>query len=238
MDDLSDLPPMRMPTSNRPLLGMTVLVVEDSRFTCEALRLMCLRSGARIRRADCLRSARRHLRVYRPSIAIVDLGLPDGSGTDLIEDLNNATPRVGVIMATSGDDDLEEVALAAGADGFLSKPLSSVGAFQQAILDKLPADRRPSGPRVLSDDIINPDPVAYRDDMSHVANLLDDHQEGPVLDYVLQFLGGVARSAEDGQLEEAATDLAESMADKTALPVKIARLAGLVHERLNTRIAI
>ena len=92
MDELSDLPPMRTPTSNRPLLGMTVLVVEDSRFTCEALRLMCLRSGARIRRADCLRSARRHLRVYRPSIAIVDLGLPDGSGTDLIEDLNSANP--------------------------------------------------------------------------------------------------------------------------------------------------
>ncbi len=238
MDDLSDLPPMRMPTSNRPLLGMTVLVVEDSRFTCEALRLMCLRSGARIRRADCLRSARRHLRVYRPSIAIVDLGLPDGSGTDLIEDLNNATPRVGVIMATSGDDNLEEAALAAGADGFLAKPLSSVGAFQQAILDKLPADRRPSGPRVLSDDVINPDPVAYRDDMSHVANLLDDHQEGPVLDYVLQFLGGVARSADDHPLEEAATELADSLADKTALPAKFARLAGLVQERLNQRIAI
>ena len=238
MDDLSDLPPMRMPTSNRPLLGMTVLVVEDSRFTCEALRLMCLRSGARIRRADSLRSARRHLRVYRPSIAIVDLGLPDGSGTDLIEDLNNANPRVGVIMATSGDDNLQEAAQAAGADGFLSKPLSNLGVFQQAILDKLPADRRPSGPRELSNDIISPDPVAYRDDMSHVANLLDDHQEGPVLDYVLQFLDGVSRSAEDVQLQKAASDLAGSLADKTALPVKIARLAGLVQERLNTRIAI
>lgn len=238
MDDLSDLPPMRMPTSNRPLLGMTVLVVEDSRYTCEALRLMCLRSGARIRRADSLRSARRHLRVYRPSIAIVDLGLPDGSGADLIEDLNNATPRVGVIMATSGDDAMKEAALDAGADGFLSKPLSNLGVFQQAILEKLPAERRPSGPRELSDDIINPDPVAYRDDMSHVANLLDDHQDGPVLDYVLQFLDGVARSAEDAQLASATRDLASSRSDKAALPVKIARLAGLVQERLNTRMAI
>ena len=239
MDDLSDLPPIRMPTSNRPLLGMTVLVVEDSRFTCEALRLMCLRSGARIRRADCLKSARRHLRVYRPSIAIVDLGLPDGSGADLIADLDKANPRVGVILATSGDDSLEETALAAGADGFLPKPLSSVGEFQQIILDRLPAERRPSGPRVLSDDVINPDPMAYRDDMSHIANLLDDHQEGPVLDYVLQFLGGVARSAEDDQLEEAASDLAGSLTDKSALPVKIARLSTLVQERLTTdRIAI
>ncbi len=238
MDDLEELTPIRLPTSNRPLLGMTVLVVEDSRFTCEALRLMCLRSGARIRRADCLKSARRHLQVYRPSIAIVDLGLPDGSGADLINDLNGANPRVSVILAISGDELGKAEAMAAGADGFLAKPLKSIAAFQQAVLENLPADRRPTGPRVLSEEEVNPDPVAYRDDMTHVANLLDDHQDGPVLDYVAQFLGGVARSAEDGQLAAAAHDLADSRANGTASQIKLARLAGLVQERLNDRIAI
>ena len=238
MDDLNELTPMRMPTSNRPLLGMTVLVVEDSRFTCEALRLMCLRSGARIRRADCLRSARRHLQVYRPSIAIIDVGLPDGSGAELIDELNRANPRVSVILGTSGDTEAEATAIAAGADGFLSKPLSSVAVFQQAILDNLPADRRPTGPRVLSEEEVDPDPVAYRDDMTHVANLLDDHQEGPVLDYVVQFLGGVARSAEDGQLAAAASDLGSCRAKGVSVNVEVARLAGLVQQRLNDRIAI
>lgn len=81
------------PTVNRSLLGLTVLVIEDNRLACEAMRLLCLRSGARIRRADYLKSVRRHLQVYRPSIAIIDLGLPDGSRLDLIVDLVAISPR-------------------------------------------------------------------------------------------------------------------------------------------------
>ena len=56
-DDLSDILIAHRPAAGRPFAGMTVLVVEDSRFACEAIRLLCLRSGARIRRADCLRAA-------------------------------------------------------------------------------------------------------------------------------------------------------------------------------------
>lgn len=79
-DDLDFLGMPRRFDPRRPLSGMTVLVVEDSRFASEAVRLLCLRSGARIRRADSLAAAHRHLAVYRPTIVIVDLGLPDRVG--------------------------------------------------------------------------------------------------------------------------------------------------------------
>ena len=105
MDDHDDFMMTRPPTARRPLLGLTVLVVEDSRFACEAMRLLCLRSGARIRRADSLQHARRHLAVYRPAVVIVDLGLPDGSGESLIADLAMGVPRVDVVLGTSGDTD-------------------------------------------------------------------------------------------------------------------------------------
>ncbi len=87
----------------RPLLGLTVLVVEDSRLPARRCACSCLRSGARIRRADCLASARRHLQVYRPSVVIVDLGLPDGSGAELLAELSGRLPRVAVLLGTSGD---------------------------------------------------------------------------------------------------------------------------------------
>ncbi|MFK7941264.1 MAG: response regulator [Roseovarius sp.] len=238
MDDLNGLGPKFTPTARRPLLGMTILVVEDSRFASEALRLMCLRSGARIRRADCLRSARKHLKVYRPSAVAVDLGLPDGSGLDLIDELSRATPRVGTLLAMSGDDQGGTAALAAGADMFLVKPIETIGIFQNAILSSLPRDQVPSGPISISPDTVEPDQMAYRDDMSHIANLLDDPQSDAVLDYVAQFLSSVAQVAADRVLEEAAQDFADARAANGVDRAKLARLSALVQDRLHNKIAI
>lgn len=238
MDDLPGIPPIPSPTAARPLLGMTVLVVDDSLFACDAIRLMCLHSGARIRRADCLRSAQRHLQVYRPSVAIIDLGLPDGSGLDLIHELSTAAPRVTSILGISGTDGGDAAAMAAGADGFLPKPLTNLNVFQHSILATLPEHRQLSGPRALSDQEVCPDPLAYRDDMVHASNLLGEYSEGPVLDYVAQFLSGVARSADDTQLERAATALQAQRRSGAALTIHLARLANLVQERLASRMAI
>ncbi|MEX0286216.1 MAG: response regulator [Paracoccaceae bacterium] len=230
--------PIRRPTGNRPLLGQTVLVVEDSRFVCDAIRLLCLRSGARIRRADCLKSARRHLQIYRPSVLIIDVGLPDGSGTDLIEEAVSTSPRVPVVLGCSGDTLSEGAALAAGADGFLSKPIVSLAGFQTTILSLLPADRRPVGPYPVRDEVVHPDPVAYRDDMAHVAEVLTDAQDDKTLGYVAQFLKGVAISAADHTLERAAIKLSEDRAAGRPLGSDTARIAGLVQERLQNAPAI
>ena len=226
------------PTPLRPLLGLTVLVIEDSRFACEAMRLLCLRSGARIRRADTMRAARRHLQVYRPSVAIIDLGLPDGNGADLIHDLANAGQRPDVILGISGDPGSEHRALEAGADGFLEKPVVSLASFQEAILTHLPEDRQPLGPRALPDGEVEPDPIAYRDDMVHVADVLEDVQDSRALDYIVQFLGGVARSAHDTELLQATDALAAKRARGDAAASETAVIAGLVQDRLAEKIAI
>ena len=239
MDDSNPFAaPNRLPAPSRPLLGQTVLVVEDSRYACDAMRLLCLRSGARIRRADCLASARRHLQIYRPSVIIVDVGLPDGSGLDLIGELAGTVPRISVILGISGDDFAMHAAIAAGADGFLSKPVTSLAVFQSAILSHLPADRQPLGPRSTADEVIRPDPLAYMDDMAHVADVLGEQHQDRVLDYVAQFLGGIARSADDRVLADAADQLARSRSAGGPVGAATARIAGLVQERLQHRQAI
>jgi len=208
MDPINDMTFVRAPTARRPLLGQTVLLVEDSRFASEAVRMMCLRSGARIRRADSLETAQRHLAVYHPTVVIVDVGLPDGSGLALIDGLSQAVPRIGVIIGTSGDSSQCPEVMEAGADGFIEKPVESLLAFQSAILTHVPADRQPPAPRLAEDERITPDPVAYQDDLAHVAQVLDGGEDVD-LDYVTQFLGGVARSAQDHDLDQAITDLSE-----------------------------
>lgn len=221
----------RRPTADRPLAGLTILVVEDSRYASEALRLLCLRSGARIRRADCLTSARRHLQVYRPSVAIVDLGLPDGSGLDLIRNMATATPRIGIILGMSGDDTAGPAARDAGADGFLVKPLGSLAAFQHAILSRLPADRRPNCPRPVREDHVIPDPLALQDDLHLVVDILADQPGQRRLNYVAQFLHGIARSAEDTDLGDLASVLARPDSDP-------AQVAALLRQRLPQQKAI
>lgn len=231
-------PNLPAPTANRPLLGLTVLVIEDSRFACEAMRLLCLRSGARIRRADSLRSARRHLQVYRPTVAIIDLGLPDGNGLDLIQDLVSNARRPQVILGTSGDPYSQDAALKAGADGFLAKPVTSLAIFQETILANLPSDRQPNGPRALTDEIIYPDRIAYQDDMAHVADVLEESSDGRTLDYIAQFLGGVAQSAKDQGLLKATEALAAKRDAGEATSSETAHIVGLIQDRLNDQIAI
>lgn len=231
-DDIASLFAAPVPGAGRPLSGTTLLLVEDSRFASEAVRLLCLRSGARIRRADCLAHAERHLATYRPTVVLIDLGLPDGSGLDLIARLNTAPPRLPAILATSGEDDLREAALAAGADGFLAKPCTSLAEFQSVVLAALGPDARSTRPRLLSGEQVAPDRLAYRDDLAGVSALLTEAAPAASLAYAARFLAGVARSAEDDPVAEAAAHLGASVAHGLPAGEAVTRLAGLVEARL------
>lgn len=232
MESLDDFITAQRPTARRPLLGVTILIVEDSRFVCEAVRLMSTKSGARIRRADSITNARKHLAIYRPSVVIVDVGLPDGSGLNLIENLALGSPKLDVLLGISGDPELEDQVLQAGADQFLAKPIANIGEFQTAILDHLPRDRQPPAPRQLSQEVVDPDPVAFHDDLTHAAQVLSGSRSGDTVDYITQFLTGVARSADDADLHRVVTQLKYLRSNGAPTDIGIAKLTALVKSRL------
>ncbi len=200
------------------LQGLVLLAVEDSRLACEALRLMCQRSGARLRRAEGLASARAHLAVCRPDVVLVDLGLPDGRGETLIRSLTSgrAGPHPPLVIAMSGDPEGREAALAAGAAAFLEKPLPGLLAFQSAILAHLP-DGNSRQPIAAPDAGSPPDALALRDDLARAATAL---AAGPNLAeraYLSGFLAGIARHTVDAPLGEASARLRDPDAATTAM---------------------
>lgn len=201
-------PPAIRPANALPFRGLTLLLVEDSRFTCDALRLICLRAGGRLRRAETLAGARAYLARFRPDLAIVDLGLPDGRGEGLIADLAaQGLPVLGM----SGDPDGRGAALAAGAAGFVDKPVGAIAAFQTLILGLVgrdPVDAPGFGTMPAPDNVA--DPLAFHDDLLRVSDLFGA-VDAPGADtgnanYAAGFLRSLGRAAGDGDLERAAAD--------------------------------
>lgn len=220
--------PRREGRSALPLAGLTVLAVEDSHFAAEALRLLCHRSGARLRRADNLEAARVHLGRYDPDVVVVDLGLPDGTGEELIAEL--AGDQNGpVILAASGDGTRREAALAAGAHAFMEKPLDSLGLFQQMLLDHLPGRRHLAQDEMLPP----PDPFALREDLTRAADLLAHVPPFAArTGYLAGFVAGIARSSGDKALEQVAREAPDSAEAldmlKRMLAARLAASAGAI----------
>jgi len=69
-DEFAFKSPSRKP---KCLAGISIMLVDDSRAVSEVIRMMAIRSGARLRRADCLASAQRHMNLFRPDVVITDL---------------------------------------------------------------------------------------------------------------------------------------------------------------------
>jgi two-component system, NarL family, response regulator DevR len=80
-------------------------------------------------RARTLAEGKRKIERRRPTIAILDVRLPDGCGIDLARELKQTAPATGVVIYTSlGDPSLVSKALEAGVRGFVVKdsPLSGL----------------------------------------------------------------------------------------------------------------
>ncbi|WP_084657352.1 response regulator [Natronohydrobacter thiooxidans] len=179
--------------------GGTMLLIEDSRQTCDSIRLMFQGAGGRMRRADSLKGARRHLSLYTPDAVLVDLGLPDGSGLELIAEMTAHPPRVPLIIAISGQPELEAAALTAGADAFVAKPFDSIAQFRNLLAPVFfPLHAASAWP-----DMPPRTTLALRDDLFLALDLLCGRAPEDRRGYALQFTATLARSLGDVVMAEA-----------------------------------
>lgn len=128
---------------------LSLAIVEDEPQTRAALvaRLGAVEGYRIVWQADRLASARAALREGAPEVLIVDLGLPDGSGLDLIEDVRRASPTTAILVLTVFGDEHKLIrAIERGARGYLLKDEPAIGLVEA--IEQLRAGGAPISPAI------------------------------------------------------------------------------------------
>jgi CheY-like chemotaxis protein len=101
-----------------------ILLLDDSTITLEMEKAVLEDRGYKVATAANLLEFQSQLDVFQPEIILTDLMMPDISGKDIVRVLKQDfhTEKIPIILFSSkSDDELQEIAEQAGADGFLSK---------------------------------------------------------------------------------------------------------------------
>jgi two-component system, OmpR family, KDP operon response regulator KdpE len=102
--------------------GARVLVVDDEPQILRALQTTLRAAGYDVQTAETAETALTLAAVHPPDAVILDLVLPDGSGTDVCRQLREWTQVPILILSAVGDEREKVAALDAGADDYVTKP--------------------------------------------------------------------------------------------------------------------
>jgi len=104
---------------------LKVLVVEDEAEIRRFVRIALEREGFEVHEADCVKRGLIEAGTRRPDLVVLDLGLPDGDGVDLIRDLRGWSEAPVVVLSARTTEQDKVEALDAGADDYLVKPFGA-----------------------------------------------------------------------------------------------------------------
>ena len=103
--------------------SVKVLVVEDNKQLIEDLSEFLANNGFVVEQAQSFAEAADKTAIYQYDMVLIDLGLPDGNGLDLIPIIRQDRPDTSILMLTANDGvDYKVKALEWGADDYLTKP--------------------------------------------------------------------------------------------------------------------
>jgi DNA-binding NtrC family response regulator len=164
----------------------SILIVDDDERVRAAITSFLRGRGFTVLEAETAQAAECEFRERTPDLAIVDYGLPDGNGLDLIKLLHRIDERVPILMLTGQPSfDLVVQAMKVGAENFLAKPIypGALLVIVQRVLDSY-RDRRRQIARSAHEVRSRLDPFAgesalARDLLAQAHQVLDGHT--PVL---------------------------------------------------------
>ena len=106
-----------------PSAPLRILVVDDEPAIRRFLRTSLTAQGYQIIEAETAKAALESLRRNSPDVLVLDLGLPDRDGFEVIQELRGAGSALPIIVLSSRADEAGKVrALDLGADDYVTKP--------------------------------------------------------------------------------------------------------------------
>lgn len=103
----------------------TVLVIEDEPQIRRFVRSALEAEGWQVHEAGTLREGLSAAGTRHPDLLVLDLGLPDGDGVELIRDVRGWSAVPIIVLSARTDETDKIAALDAGADDYLTKPFGT-----------------------------------------------------------------------------------------------------------------
>ena len=103
----------------------TILVVEDEPEIRRFLRSSLASEGYRVVESANARRGAIDAGTHKPDLAIVDLGLPDFDGKEVIRQIRAWSPMPIVVLSARAQESAKIQALDAGADDYITKPFGT-----------------------------------------------------------------------------------------------------------------
>jgi two-component system KDP operon response regulator KdpE len=127
----------------------TILIVEDEPEIRLFLRTSLLTEGYRIVEAENGERGVIEAGSHKPDLAIVDLGLPDLDGVEVIRRIRKWSPMPIVVLSARAREQAKVEALDAGADDYVTKPFGIGELLARVRVALRHAARAPSGKETL-----------------------------------------------------------------------------------------
>ena len=191
-------------------MQVRILVVEDDPQIASLLMLELERRGYALRMAGTAVEASALARTWAPSLMLLDLGLPDRDGAEMLREMRAQGDALPVICLTARDQQIDRIGgLRAGADDYIVKPFD-LGELDARIRAVLRRSDRP-GPQEL---VLG----ALRLSSDGVRVLANDQPLGLTpreLHVLRRLLKNAGRVVTKAQLTETLAALNEDIGDKT-----------------------